>query len=139
MIGLNRILFSLYLIFTLIFACIFGVVFGFFGGFFAWPQFLIHRLKINASHYKFYPDSMSKNYLEMQLNQVSNEADKMGKKFDFSLGKLKLPHPVFESLLIVLVYLPLLVYLPIKGIFYGPIHLYKIWMFNWEDRWGKEC
>jgi hypothetical protein len=119
---------------TLIYAGSIGVLLGILGGFFAWPQFLFHRLKMNASYYKYYPKSMGKRYFEMELSQSNNEQDIIGKKFDFALGKIKLPHPFFESMLIVLVYLPLLIYLPIKGIFYGPIHSYETWMFYWEDR-----
>ena len=135
---MNRVIFSLYLFFAILYACSFGLVLGVFGGIFAWPQYLFHRLKLNASYYKYYPDSMQKKYFEMQLSQLSSEKEKIGKTFDLALGKIKLPHPVLDSFLVVLVYLPLLLYLPLKGIVYGPIHSFERWMFYWEDRRKKE-
>tara|TARA_A100001015_G_scaffold53080_1_gene58162 strand:- start:932 stop:1300 length:369 start_codon:yes stop_codon:yes gene_type:complete len=120
-----------------LYSCTFGILFGFFGGVFAWPEFLIHKLKVNAASYKYHPKLLEKKYHNLQLNNINNKQEFDRKKFDIYLGEITLPHPYFEALLLFIVYLPLIIYLPIKGLIVGPQHSFKLWIYFWEDNFKK--
>ena len=135
---MNRFFYVFYIFGSLMYSVVVGAFLGFFGGLFSWPQYLVYRLKVNAAHYKYYPKSTQKKYVDDQLSQISSAKDVAEKRFEFDTGNQGLPHPLIESIIIVLMYVPLLIYLPIKGLFYGPYHAFERCMFYWQDHLKKE-
>jgi hypothetical protein len=126
---MKQLLFYIYIFISLIWSLFYGCIVGFFGGFIAWYQHLYNCITETTAIRKKYPQANSRKYIAYHLKHTKDELQK--KKYES--GTKKPPDPSMEIFLIVVTYIPLILFFPIKGFIGGPHHVFGECLNYWDD------
>ena len=131
------IVFSLYWLISLAWSIFYGTVVGFIGGFISWYQNLVTSIKDHVLSGKAYPDRSIKNSFSIRLSTLKTIDRQSIEEVSGEHNKEVYPQPIKDSFFIFLVYLPLILYLPVKGFLCGPFHVFRQCLSYWDDKFNR--
>jgi len=134
---MKKILFYIYFLIVLLWSIVYGAIIGFLGGFVSWYKNMARCIRDSLMNRKSYPQASFHKHMAYYLNAIGNEYEKTRVEKEYKAGQRKPSHPFVEAFTVFAIYLPLIVYFPIKGFFLGPYHVLGHCLDYWDNKFEK--